>query len=672
MLAIITKNLAPYRNALYEEVAEQFKAQGKSLLITPSGKAPDHDWDNLLPSSPLLEVKEVPCQVFESRLLAKFYRSQETVIRVPTRTPEVGKVLDEAKPALLWCHEFSPYVSEGFRWAERMKRGIIVSTELGDRGRGRIPLPLRLLQNRKLKKADLIVAHTKDAYDSAMAMGIPAVFSPHSIRCDGASERKPDSVFRFLYVGNLIHRKGIDILLEAIEKLVQKNPSSEKGTWELVLVGGNSDQNYEEEVKNKGLEPRVVFKGFLEGQDLLDEYAAADCFVLPSRYDTYAVVVHEAAQAGLALIVSSDAGSSEVLVRENENGYRVKPEALDFAEAMAKVLSGALPEARKVSLEVAKAHSVEENAKKIVSRLDRMTAEAAPLDFVIIGAQKSASTFVHRALLDHPELFLPDGETNYFERTIFEEQTVEQFEANFENAKRGQLKGIKRPDYLALPECADRISHYSPQSKIVCVLRDPISRAVSAYYHYVAGGFLPALEVNEGLQKILAGELSDYPAAETILSYGKYGSSLQYWFEKFPKENIYVRLQEDFVEDSQGEMSLLYRFLGVEEQFVSANIKRRSQAVVYNMKRARNLGSIHRVLRNWHKDGLNHSSRFGFLGLLPWWGYLAVDRKILSRFMENEKPQLTDETRDSLRNFYRDDISLLEQLIDRKLSHWVE
>lgn len=293
-----------------------------------------------------------------------------------------------------------------------------------------------------------------------------------------------------------------------------------------------------------------------------------------------------------------------------------------------------------------------------------------PLDFLIIGAQKSASTFVHRALLDHPEVFMPPGETNYFERTIYEETPQEQFDALFAEAEEGQKIGIKRPDYLALAECAVRVANHSPHAKLIVVLRNPVQRALSAYYHYLSASYFPVCDPEKGMTAILEGRWSQFPGAATVLSYGCYAEALKRWHDHFPKENIRVRLQEDLIANPQGEMEAMYRFLGIDPSHISKNLMRRSQAVVYSLERAKILTIWHRIARKWHPDRINHYPRFGKISDLIYGGGRALDKYVLARVWRAKRPELSAELRERLHGYYVEDIAKLEGMISRDLSSW--
>ena len=131
-------------------------------------------------------------------------------------------------------------------------------------------------------------------------------------------------VVRYLYVGRLIERKGLDVLLEAFRRL-------EAG--ELWVAGDGPLRGEVEAAAAR--EPRLRLLGHLEGEALADVYREADVLIVPSYYEPWGLVVHEALAHGLPVIVSDQVGAGDDLVEPGANGYVVpagSPQAL--AEAM--------------------------------------------------------------------------------------------------------------------------------------------------------------------------------------------------------------------------------------------------------------------------------------------------------------------------------------------------
>ncbi len=131
----------------------------------------------------------------------------------------------------------------------------------------------------------------------------------------------------FLFVGRIIPQKGIDILLEAFKQYYQivDNP------WELHIAGTGSMQQLCENI------PGVKLKGFVQPDELPGLLADSGCFVLPSHYEPWGLVVHEAAAAGLPMIVTDACGSSTWFIRDGQNGYLINPEIKQLLKAMLKI-----------------------------------------------------------------------------------------------------------------------------------------------------------------------------------------------------------------------------------------------------------------------------------------------------------------------------------------------
>jgi glycosyltransferase involved in cell wall biosynthesis len=113
----------------------------------------------------------------------------------------------------------------------------------------------------------------------------------------------------FLYVGRLEQEKGPDVLVSAMRDV--------PGT--LVLVGSGS---LEQELRELAGE-RVRFAGQLDRDDLPPWYAAADVLVVPSRSETWGMVLNEAAAAGLPIVATIAVGAADDLVEPGVNGFRV-------------------------------------------------------------------------------------------------------------------------------------------------------------------------------------------------------------------------------------------------------------------------------------------------------------------------------------------------------------
>ena len=123
--------------------------------------------------------------------------------------------------------------------------------------------------------------------------------------------------------------KNISGLLDALKLLKDKGVA-----YQAVLIGEGMDlEPMKLKADTLGLSDKVRFTGLLEGQDLVDELATGDFFVLSSNYETGGIVLLEAMACGLP-VVATQVGALPEIVNKN-NGVLVQPQnAILLSEAM--------------------------------------------------------------------------------------------------------------------------------------------------------------------------------------------------------------------------------------------------------------------------------------------------------------------------------------------------
>lgn len=129
-------------------------------------------------------------------------------------------------------------------------------------------------------------------------------------------QRAQTDVVELIFVGQLIHRKGIDLLLQAFANLYRAEPR-----LRLTLIGdGEQRSEYEAQADDLGVAQAVCFKGIVPS-DKIREYIAAACLlVLPSRFDGWGIVANEALSVGVPVVISDMCGAAE-LIQHEIDGY---------------------------------------------------------------------------------------------------------------------------------------------------------------------------------------------------------------------------------------------------------------------------------------------------------------------------------------------------------------
>lgn len=282
-------------------------------------------------------------------------------------------------------------------------------------------------------------------------------------------------------------------------------------------------------------------------------------------------------------------------------------------------------------------------------------------DFVIIGAQRSGSTFLHRCLSEHPDIWMPGDEVPFFESPTFEHSAVEQIAYEAE----AKAIGIKRPNYFGKPECPRRIRQYIPEAKLIITLRPPIERAISAYYHYMRTGLLPLEDINTGLPKIMDGKLDGWPRAAEIVEFGLYGKHLERYASHFPPQQFLILSFAVLTEMPVRAAQSIYRFLGVTDLFEPlASLGARFQRGVYSLPRIKFLMMGNDVVfRAQSRGGVIRREELSpedreFLGALK-----VFDQQFLAPRFGNSPPPLSSELIDRLQETYREDNEKLRKIL---------
>lgn len=155
-----------------------------------------------------------------------------------------------------------------------------------------------------------------------------------------------------------------------------------------------------------------------------------------------------------------------------------------------------------------------------------MTATGCSL--VIAGAQKSASTSIAELLGRHPQVAMVEREVMALEDPYYPRRMPDLERHIEESRSAGLVPAFKRPELFHRPETPRRLTELLPDPYVVVVLREPVSRTVSAYYHYVRHGLLPAVDVNVGIPVLLDAleDRSPPGPGQQVVRYSLYAESL--------------------------------------------------------------------------------------------------------------------------------------------------
>jgi hypothetical protein len=290
-------------------------------------------------------------------------------------------------------------------------------------------------------------------------------------------------------------------------------------------------------------------------------------------------------------------------------------------------------------------------------------------NFLIIGAAKAGTTALYSFLNQHPNVFMSSiKEPRYFSfagqkldpHNPVHKNTVTELSAYldlFKNAGDAIAIGEASPSYLHNPSAPRRIKEMIPHAKLIAILRNPTDRAFSHFMHFVKLNHETTTDFEVALKSIDALRSGGWYPRRNYLSFGFYGEQLSRYYDLFDKKQIKVYIFEEFKKAPLDTLNDMLTFLGVDNDHnIDTSLKINVSGVPINRK-----------FQKWLK---RHSVFRHFAGyLLP----EKARRKIMNKLeiANLKRPEMDDETRQSLNDYYSNDIRKLEELLQRKIDVWL-
>jgi len=238
-----------------------------------------------------------------------------------------------------------PLVWSGFRRLSRSRARLVVYAEAPEqrattgwlkRLRG------RLLMARWARRIACVLAIGGVGCEFFARVGVPAEkIVPFGYYLDVpplvAAHPAPAAPFRVVAAGQLIRRKGIDLLLDACAGL-------SAGGWSLEVYGAGPERSrLVRRMERLGLAERVAFPGAVPQEALAPAVAGADCVVVPSRFDGWGMLVSESLGAGTPVICTRACGAAALASVVGSGMRVVAADARELAAALASALAVGRP-----------------------------------------------------------------------------------------------------------------------------------------------------------------------------------------------------------------------------------------------------------------------------------------------------------------------------------------
>lgn len=275
---------------------------------------------------------------------------------------------------------------------------------------------------------------------------------------------------------------------------------------------------------------------------------------------------------------------------------------------------------------------------------DTFAMKFSDIDFLIIGAGKSATTWLQIQLQSDPAVYMPDPELHFFSRNLT--QGEDWYLAQFDDAKRDRTVGEKSNSYLYAPDAAQLIHDRMPHAKLIVQLRNPVERAYSNYCMLHRRGDVGS-DIASYLDPSVAGE-------NKLLVSGHFASHLQTYIDLFGRDKLLILFFEGVSADPEAQIAKVRSHLGLPPRRLAPSSRTKTKdktapAVLPEWKQR--LGWMKPIVRPLRNTTAFETAR----------GWIA---------REHEYPPLNDDLRHRLNDYYEPSISALEWMSGQSLERW--
>ena len=296
-------------------------------------------------------------------------------------------------------------------------------------------------------------------------------------------------------------------------------------------------------------------------------------------------------------------------------------------------------------------------------------------DFFVIGAPKAGTTALHVALARHPQIYMSrvkepkffmcdgpppteggPGDAKSFRERIWRR---DEYEALFDDAPAGTLRGESTPFYLYDTDAQRRLHAAVPDARLIAVLRDPIDRAHSNWAHLWSAGLEPegdfvaacALEP----QRAEAG----WAPFWRYLDLGRYGQQLARLYKRFPREHVLVLRYRDVHDQPVATLDRICTFLGIDVGVLT-------DIPAQNVTTHASGSARNRILSSLLRSGARIER---YIPPVIW---ESIEASLSRRIQEEQRRRepLTTDQRAALLPTLSDDIDHLEHVIGEDFSDW--
>ena len=292
-------------------------------------------------------------------------------------------------------------------------------------------------------------------------------------------------------------------------------------------------------------------------------------------------------------------------------------------------------------------------------------------NLLIVGAAKSGTTSLHNYLKQHSDIFMSDHKEPHFfinneigtNRIPNGISKYDDYIALFKNSESYKYRGESSTMYLQFPDISIKnINKYlNDDVKVIIMLRNPIERAFSGYQHVKRYNVMENLDFEDAIKQCENRYFinTNFTPSSRYINIGLYYTMVKKFKDNFG-ENMHIVIYDDFIADTQNELSKIFSFLNISDFVINTNEKYMVGGWQWKNSFLKKL-----FLK---KNLLNKFIRF----ILPFQSFKKILRNRLVQVFSTPVVKMKDTTKSSLQNLYKEDLKKLSTIIDRDLKIWLK
>ncbi len=195
------------------------------------------------------------------------------------------------------------------------------------------------------------------------------------------------------------------------------------------------------------------------------------------------------------------------------------------------------------------------------------TMKKEDLTFLMVGCSRCGTTWVDKALREHPEVYLPGNKQTYFFENHYD-KGIDWYLSHFQDIQPAHRAIGEIATYYSQPDLVPLLAEHFPHAKLLMSVRNPVERAYSFYQSRASRFNWTSIEQ----------AIEEQP--NDIIERGKYSDQIEAILKYFPEDQFKIVFFDDLKSHPEQFLKSILQFIDVDESFESSAIGQMVQVTI--------------------------------------------------------------------------------------------